>query len=207
MLRDAGLGLVAYIRNCCEKPDPSAAFSLLAQLGLTNRQKKLNIVELGSGCGIVGIFVGQIMSNCHILLTDLPEAMPILDFNMQHAKLMGGSVLQKSVLNWDEELPKLVYDRQTDLILISDCTYNVDSLPALVKTLSALLRHSMQAQVVVSMKVRHFSEAVFFELMNEAGIKQMKHSTIVLPQQSRLEAGQDLEQIEIYEFGLGDKVL
>jgi predicted nicotinamide N-methyase len=133
-----------------------------------HNQRQLNIIELGSGCGIVGITLASSYTSCHVVLTDLHEASSICERNIRIANVATSSSLQFEVLDWDLPLPPLVSSKIFDLVLVADCTYNPDSSPSLVKSLSKLLQNSPEMLVVVAMKVRHPSEAVFFEYMNAA---------------------------------------
>lgn len=159
------------------------------------------VLELGSGCGVVGLQIARLFPKSSVLLTDLPEAMGILDYNMTRAQLAENSTLKKGILDWDEELPESVLKDHFDLILVSDCTYNSDTIPALVSTLAALVARSPHALVVVSMKVRHESEKVFFTLMTSTGFDQVDHSAILLPSRQMEAVGQGaIETIDLYMF-------
>ena len=202
--RDAGLALVAYIRELMDSNPSSDSDMPFKKLMLSSTTKPLNILELGSGCGIAGIALSQSLPNCNVLLTDLPEAMKILEINIKESKPKPTSSAKAMELDWDNALPVSISEKKFDLILISDCTYNADSLPALVRTVSSLILLSKTAHVIVSMKVRHDSEAVFFELMSNAGLEQIRHDTIKLPDGTRYENERPLEKIEIYDFQLQD---
>ena len=198
--RDAGIALTAFLSDIVLQPKRSSV--VVNVLAETNSYRP-SILELGSGCGIVGLEVAQICSQCHVMLTDLPDAMEILSYNV--SKVTGsnpavGNVVT-AVLDWDDANPKIVYGHQYDLVVVSDCTYNADSIPALVRTLAAVIDKLPAALIVVSMKVRHDSEAVFFDLMAAAGLIIAEHSAITLPDQQRADSGQDLEVVDIYIFG------
>lgn len=141
----------------------------------------INVIELGSGCGLVGIALASLRHKCHILLTDLPDAMDILDYNILRSKPASESKIEHRVLDWAEPLPADITEQQYDLILVSECTYNENSIPALVKTLSALVAQSPAAVVVLGTKVRHFSERAFFDMMSDAGFVELEHKSIELP--------------------------
>lgn len=158
------------------------------------------MLELGSGCGIVGIGFAQLYHKCHVLLTDLPEAMEILDRNIAQARPAYRSRLSKAVLNWDDGLPTAVADGRYHLFLVSDCTYNSDSIPALIRTLHALIQNSPGAVVVVSMKLRHPSENIFFDMMNDANFQVAGDVKFPLPDRHRTAVSQELENVEIYIF-------
>ncbi|KAK8168015.1 putative methyltransferase-domain-containing protein [Phyllosticta citrichinensis] len=131
--------------------------------------RKLNVLELGCGCGIVGISLAQIIPDCHVWMTDLPEAREIAQKNIAAMNPAMASSGRFETLDWDKPLPQAIEHQSYDMIVVSDCTYNPDSSPALVKTLLALVARSPKAIVVLAMKVRHESEAIFFDLMAKAG--------------------------------------
>ena len=181
---------------------PQRSSVVVNVLTKTNSHKP-SVLELGSGCGIVGLEIAQICSQCDVTLTDLPDTMEILSYNV--SKVMSsnpavGNVIT-GVLDWDDANPKLVQGHRYDLVIVSDCTYNADSIPALVRTLAAVIDEWPAALIVVSMKVRHDSEAVFFDLMAAAGFVVAEHSAITLPDQQRTNGGRELEVVDIYVFG------
>lgn len=200
IVRDAGITLAAYLHDLLELPPSHPVALMLRQLLDRRTSSQLNILELGSGCGIVGLTVAHLVANCSVLLTDLPEAMDILGLNMSIANPLTSSEIKQLPLDWNEDLPVKITQVCYDLILISDCTYNPNSLQALVQTLSALVAKSKNVKIVVSMKVRHPSESIFFDLMAEAGLAQRGHDTITLPDKSRKTTAQDLETIDIFAF-------
>ncbi|KAI9834831.1 MAG: hypothetical protein M1819_002739 [Sarea resinae] len=206
---DAGLTLTAYLSRVAtgsQMPKDLQLPMLDAMLASTDRTRAINIIELGSGCGMVGISLSQLVPNASIVLTDLPEAEDILRRNMAAAKTAPTSSLALQMLDWEDEgLPEIVSKRKAlDLILVADCTYNPDTTPALVRTLAALTESSHgKAIIVVAMKVRHASEAVFFDLMAEAGLAQYGH--VALPsspcQKTLANDFGEPEIIDVYVFG------
>jgi len=47
-----------------------------------NGDKKISILELGSGTGLCGLMVARAISRCHVIVTDLPNLMPLLQRNV-----------------------------------------------------------------------------------------------------------------------------
>lgn len=159
------------------------------------------ILELGSGCGIVGLQAADLCSTSEVLLTDLPEAIDFLNHNVYHANFVSSSrKIATAVLDWDRPLPERVAKQRFDLVIVSDCTYNPDSIPGLVKTLSSVAETSPEVLVVVSLKVRHDSEASFFDLMAGAEFVEAEHTAIPLPDRCRSKMGRDLEVVEVYVY-------
>lgn len=190
--------MTAFLSTLVLQPRPT---SDLAKLLQRTTPRGLRILELGSGCGLVGLQVADLCSTSDVLLTDLPEAMDVLNHNVEHARFVSNrGKTATAILNWDEPLPERVAKQRLDLVIVSDCTYNPDSIPGLVKTLSSIAINSPNASVVVSMKVRHDSEAIFFELMVGAEFAEAEHTAIPLPDRYRSETGQELEVVEVYMY-------
>ncbi|KAJ5108981.1 hypothetical protein N7456_005656 [Penicillium angulare] len=170
----------------------SISIPILSQLlKPLSRSKPLQVVELGAGCGIVGIGLATMLDGCKVLLTDLPEVEEIVMRNLDEAHLKPSSTVDFQTLDWDAP-PSNLCSQPIDLILVSDCTYNADSLPSLVSVLGRLVRTSPEALVLVALKRRHESEGVFFDLMRSAGFKA-QHTSIELPTQH-----EQRDEIEFY---------
>ncbi|TID27454.1 S-adenosyl-L-methionine-dependent methyltransferase [Venturia nashicola] len=192
-LWDGGLALSAYLDRMVALQ--AEGIPLVEQTLSAATYKRLHVIELGSGCGIVGITLAQTIPDCNILLTDLPEAAEIAQRNIENVFPAMGSSVSFQSLNWEDPLPKKVQARTYDLIMLADCTYNSDSSPALVRTLSALQKKSPKAVILIAMKVRHPSEDVFFDLMRQAMFIEASHIKIQLPVVA--EVG---EKVEVYVF-------
>ena len=139
--------------------------------------------------------------------------MEILSFNIAEASLATGTQATSSVQDWDEPLSEEVKGRKWDLLIVSDCTYNVDSLAALVKTIGRIVREEVQETraeeereggtlVVVGLKRRHESESKFFELMEEEGLKIAGREVERLSSKEGKEDEMEEEVVEIYYFRL-----
>lgn len=131
------------------------------------------------------------LSNCNVLLTDLVEVEEIVRRNIEEATPQSSSRIEFKTLDWDAPPPDLC-SQPIDLILVSDCTYNADSLPALVSVLDQLVRTSPEALVLVALKRRHDSEAIFFDLMRDAAFTSLQ-AKVELPAQH-----DQVDQIEFY---------
>ncbi|KAF2710554.1 hypothetical protein K504DRAFT_481607 [Pleomassaria siparia CBS 279.74] len=196
---DAGFALYTQIAEAA-KEDPHP---LAKALSPPKGKDRLQVLELGTGCGIVGILIAQNSYNVDVVLTDLPEAQDITKRNIKAAVLANGATLQFKTLDWEEEIPKDLNDWtkcqhcvQFDLIVASDCTYNPDSSPALVTTMSRLVKASPNAVIAVAMKMRHSSEEVFFSLMSDAGFKTAHVIEIPLPGDEEL--GEETALVYLY---------
>ena len=197
-IRDAGIMLAAYLSHVVLQPMPASS---LAKALVQSKAHTPRIIELGSGCGIVGLEVAHLCPSSDVLLTDLPEAMEVLDYNVSNAKsITRTGDVTTTVLNWNRALPADVSGNHFDVVLVSDCTYNSDSIPALVNVLVALVKKSPTALVVVSMKIRHESEGIFFDLILNAGFTEMDRTAILLPDRQKQKMKQAVETVDIYVY-------
>lgn len=174
--RDAAFACVLQINRSIKGIEGSVLPRLFDHVQDEGSNRILRVIELGTGCGIVGIALAQRLPRCAVVLTDLQEAQDIANRNAKLAQPALGSSIQFEVLDWDEPLPEQVRAQTYDLIIVSDCTYNADSLPTLVRTLKALTEISPEAAVLVCLKRRHESEDVFFTLMEGAGFERHRTS-------------------------------
>ena len=195
---DAGVVLAVFFSDIVKLPHSPHDVSELAKR--LQRSTGPRIIELGSGCGIVGLQLAQLCSKAQVVLTDLPEAMEILDQNISLASLASESRVSKAELNWDEDLPRHIREQTYDVVAVSDCTYNADSIPALVQTLARLIEQSPEALIVVAMKVRHTSEAIFHELMVKTKLRECSQRTIETPSALDESLGLDNEKVDIYTY-------
>lgn len=187
--RDAGVILSALIEELSlpsSKPPP--ALQLLGDL--IQNVPSPTVLELGTGCGIVGITFALSVPASRVIATDLAEAAEVASENLEQAS--NASYLN---LDWSEPIPSKVMSETFDLILVADCTYNPDVVPYLVATLGTLIDKSPSVLICLAMKVRHASEAVFFDIMEDHGIVQVgKHSERVG------NLGDEDESVDIYLF-------
>lgn len=213
IFRDAGLVLSSYLSTLSpltksstlkstSKPHPTN----LPVLKRVLSKKNLNILELGAGCGIVGITLSSYFPSSHILLTDLEEASSILTHNLSllplssKSKAAATAKIAHQILDWSQPLPSNVASQSFDLLVVADCTYNPDVVPDLLNTLKSVVERNRDVLVLVAMKVRHESEMVFFELMAESGFVIKEKGEMGLP----LLEGED-ESIEIFGFQIETK--
>ncbi|KAK2057200.1 hypothetical protein LY76DRAFT_657895 [Colletotrichum caudatum] len=188
-------------------------------------ERPLNILELGCGVGILGNGLAQLMTTedpegkSSILMTDLPEAEHRARANMARLATAGTASVRPEYenLDWDDgrrgELGPLASAKAWDLIVMSDCTYNVDVLPSLVNTWTAVHVHNIsrrsappppgqsvgpvRTHVYVAWKKRHPDENEFWRLVDDAGWVLREEDVVDLPV---LGAGGDTDKIFSYLF-------
>ncbi|KAJ4287423.1 hypothetical protein N0V88_007696 [Collariella sp. IMI 366227] len=217
---DSGIVMVSLLEDLCLGSVPESGQRRLPLLrGILRAQdRQLNVLELGCGVGVMGIGLARIMAlrrqqagrAPHILMTDLPEAEEKARANMaRQAGPLGDAAgsLDFEPLDWEDgkegAFGEKAASRAWDLVALCDCTYNTDTLPPLVKTLSALHAHSaghgqgsVETQVLVATKPRHSSERIFWDLMAADGWAVREQTVLSLPV---LDA--EGQTMEVYLFG------
>ncbi|KFA68605.1 hypothetical protein S40285_10490 [Stachybotrys chlorohalonatus IBT 40285] len=224
---DAGVVALCAIADLCltsspalDSPNHSINMPILKST--ISNTKSLYILELGCGVGILGIGLGTALAlasqpqprNCTILLTDLEEAETRARSNIarwaQSRSLAGDEAGVRFLyenLDWEDgrqgRFGPHVEARRWDMVVLSDCTYNVDMLPALVETLSALHTCNASApgtarfatRVFLATKPRHDSERALFQLMADHGWATVESQVLPLPV-----LGAEAEAVEMYLF-------
>ncbi|XP_054708914.1 protein N-lysine methyltransferase METTL21D-like [Uloborus diversus] len=105
------------------------------------------VIDIGSGTGVVGLFAAALGAD--VLLTDLPEFIPLIQKNIEsNQDILKGSA-SASVLVWGEDVDKYP---TPDIILVSDCIYYDKSVECLVPTLVNLA--SNKTEVLISYEDR-----------------------------------------------------
>jgi hypothetical protein len=139
----------------------------------------LSIAELGSGTGLLGIWLAT--QGANVVLTDLPELVPLLQdnvsLNMDQISKGGGSIHVEAVC-WGEkaDIPAAVMD--CSLIVGSDLVhwigfrlFDEDTRCLLCQTMCTLLRRRSDKKIYVCHEIRtEQREAQFVQMINEAGL-------------------------------------
>lgn len=217
---DSGIVMVSLLAEICLDNSARSETSLpRLQSVLQTDTRPLNILELGCGVGVVGIGLARIIPLRHsgqapyVLMTDLPEAEEKARANIaRQTESLGDALgsLEFEALDWEDGMTGAFGEKAAsqawDLVVLCDCTYNTDTLPPLVKTLSALHSHSTEngsaaetprkTDVLVATKTRHSSERIFFELMSADGWVIREQRVLPLP----LLDGEG-QTVEVYLFG------
>ncbi|KAF2854601.1 hypothetical protein T440DRAFT_514498 [Plenodomus tracheiphilus IPT5] len=194
-LWDAGIVLSCHLDRLLSKE------SEMAQVLFPGRTRSaLQVMELGTGCGIVGISLAQNLEDIAVVVTDLAEASDIVQRNLSQVKTAARSCIQFQKLDWHEAIPVNLNATAItfDLVLAADCTYNADSSPAFVDTISRIVHKSPSTVVAIAMKMRHPSEVVFFELMATAAF--IKVSTISYPLPGDTEDAEETVDLHVYRY-------
>ena len=176
---DASLGFLSAFDQALKGKATKGAHHLHALLTHSSRTSPLRVVELGAGCGLVGIAFAQ-LAKSDVTLTDLDDASEILRTNIDAAVPLPGSTLRAEVLDWEVDSTDR-FNAKYDVIIVSDCIYNPDSTPHLVETLHRLTRSCPEAVILVGFKRRHTADALFFQLMQQKEFQVLETLNIALP--------------------------
>ncbi|GAB7349653.1 hypothetical protein MBLNU459_g0329t1 [Dothideomycetes sp. NU459] len=198
-LWDGSLALTAYVDRVIAL-QAVQTIPLLEHVLCSATFKKFNVLELGCGCGIVGIGLAQTVPDCNVILTDLPEVDELVARNIEAANLAISSRVEFVPLDWEAPLPPRVSSRNFDLIVVAECIYNTDSIPPLVETLALLLERSPKAVILLSTKVRHQSEALFWDLFGRKNFQLGGQMALPLPGEPGCGYGDSATHVDVYAF-------
>lgn len=198
-VRDAGVALVALLAEMVQNDYQSLAQTSKLIKSAT-RDAPLNVLELGAGVGTAGVAFATLVPNTKVTITDVSEAEKLVALNIASNKAAKNSTVSFATLDWSEEVPSEILGQSFDVVLVADCIYNEDSIPALVITLSSLARTSPDMVVLVATKTRHSSEAIFFDLVKKEQLKVVAQTSVLAPAGVAEEDLQEAERIDMYEF-------
>lgn len=111
----------------------------------------------------MGVYAAELLSPKRVYLTDLPDALEIMQQNvdlMNHTKV---EMLVKE-LSWGPE--KQDQYKDVDLVLLTDVLYNQGSHDVLLDTLDWLLDND-NCRALLTYKERNPDERVFFEKVSQ----------------------------------------
>lgn len=138
---DASIVLARYLIQQCQKyPD---------------FLKGKNVLEIGSGLGLCGM-TAAVLGAKLVLMTDLKDAVPLLEYNVEQNKGKFDKTTNIQVLEftWSkEEAEKLMQDKTYDYVLMSDCIYYEESLEPLIDTLN-VLTDSKKSIILLAQELR-----------------------------------------------------
>ena len=142
------------------------------------RDKRLKILELGAGTGLVGLAAAGLFE-ADIYLTDLPYILPNLRYNIeQNVSLVEstGSTITAGVLDWSKITAVQGEEEKYDIILAADSLYAPEHSAWVVRTVGKYLRKGDESRVFVELPLRPGSlyPSDFRRGMDAAGFKLLE---------------------------------
>mmetsp|Transcript_41973 Transcript_41973/g.90662 ORF Transcript_41973/g.90662 Transcript_41973/m.90662 type:complete len:252 (+) Transcript_41973:59-814(+) len=162
--------------------------------------QRQSVLELGSGCGAVGMYMSQ-RGALPVVLTDVQKALPLLKRNVLANRLS----CEVCPLTWGtavSRLPGPVRDRAPfDLVLATDCTYDFVAPDRPSPTIDALLMTiQMLGRKALVCASRRPNEIENFEAsLTRAGLKP----NIVYSGKLENPHKEGVEECLVYEFVFG----
>lgn len=137
-------------------------------------QSTLNVLELGAGIGLCGMYVGALMqhsSRTKVLLTDLPGAINGLNENINRNSLEAS--VHAKVLSWGDidefDVVMEEFHGQAPLVIAADCVYWECLYEPLFQTIKALVGRG--CKVIISHVRRWKKDGKFFAMCKKAGMR------------------------------------
>lgn len=118
-----------------------------------------------------------------MVATDRGEAIKLLDHNIAHNTREGEHRIKRADLSWGEDQERqliLAEHKPVDLVVVSECIYNLQYAPHLLKTLLNLC--SAMTRVLFSFTIRNaVDEQIFFDekVAEHFVIKQVRGALFV----------------------------
>ncbi|KAI8997333.1 putative methyltransferase-domain-containing protein [Pilobolus umbonatus] len=122
------------------------------------------ILELGSGTGLVGIYAGKLLNSSQVYLTDLADALGIMQ---QNVDINHAENIEVAELSWGSHSADDRY-KTVNLVLLTDVLYNQGSHDVLLDTLEWLLENE-NSKALLSYKERNPAERDFFMKIKSRG--------------------------------------
>ncbi|KAJ3066300.1 Methyltransferase-like protein 21D [Podochytrium sp. JEL0797] len=131
-------------------------------------QGPLRILELGAGCGLLGLVATEVVQDAQLVLTDLPKVLPLLETNTNHSQN-----IRVETLEWlqspTDTLPAHITSLMPfDVVLLSDCVYDETAFIPLINTLDTLTKDNPDTLIIMAYERRKFdTEVSFFKKFGE----------------------------------------
>ncbi|XVF62029.1 hypothetical protein PTKIN_Ptkin08bG0184200 [Pterospermum kingtungense] len=162
----AATTLVTLLDNHRCYPSKSPLTRTLTALSNGCSGRKLTILELGSGTGLVGI-AAAVTLGANVTVTDLPHVIPNLQFNVDansDVVAKKGGTIKVAPLRWGEDDDVEVVGRGFDLVLASDVVYHDHLFEPLIQTLRFLLNGGDGKKIFVMGHLRRWKkDSTFFK--------------------------------------------
>lgn len=174
--RRSGMVLLAYLDNVVAAkwdPVPELERKLAAAIF-----KKLNIVDIRSGCGIAGIGIAQLIPDCEVVIVDASEASAIIEANLERMFPAMSSNATFEHFDWQEAMSTKNLCKPMDLIFVADCEYDEKDIDYLGKLLAKLLARSPKIITIVSRDIQQASNSTITDIVAQSGSVLCRRITV-----------------------------
>ncbi|XP_057872306.2 uncharacterized protein LOC131078581 isoform X2 [Cryptomeria japonica] len=127
------------------------------------------VIELGAGTGVPGLTAALLGAN--VILTDLPPLLPGLQKNVDKNDLRDKVIVKELIWGEDCSFSDLGLSQPVDYVLMSDLLYDVNSMPALCKTLKHI--SDGHTQILLAYELR-YGTTECFKALKERGFRWAK---------------------------------
>ncbi|XP_073150576.1 uncharacterized protein [Henckelia pumila] len=135
-----------------------------------HQHRRLRILELGSGTGVVGIAAAALL-RASVTVTDLSHVLPNMRYNIDaNAGILGlrGGDVNSAPLSWGDVGEMETIGREYDIILASDVVYHDHLYEPLIQTLKFFLLGSEKEMVFLMAHLKRWKkESAFFKKANK----------------------------------------
>jgi predicted nicotinamide N-methyase len=142
-----------------------------------------HVVELGAGCGLVGLSAGA-LGAASIMLTDLAYVLPILESNLENNR----SVLQGAgchdamccLLDWfhPEAFKKAQQKKSIDVLVVADCVWMHDLVEPLFTTIQQIADANTLILISYQQRGRSTHEAFMYYLSKAFHVEEILGSDV-----------------------------
>ncbi|ESO11538.1 hypothetical protein HELRODRAFT_71648 [Helobdella robusta] len=126
---------------------------VLAEYSQNDDLNGLNVIELGSGTGFLGIFYSKL--GAKVTLTDVADCIPNMEHNVGINEASGAVTVKE--LKWGQNLSE--FQDKYDFILGADIVYIEETFKDLLNTLLHL--SNCQTKIFLSCKIRYKKDSKF----------------------------------------------
>jgi hypothetical protein len=171
-----------------------AGYSLLDLLSSRGALKNTRVLGIGSGQGLL-----ELTASCmgaHVLATDLPVALTLLNTNAKtnaHVISGGGGTFNVAALPWGEtSVPSDVTAQGPfSMLLASDCIFWPELFDPLITTFTAIsvAQGSSPPHIFFALEPRSPRESAFFKKLEDAGFDFAKIDEVHAVQLEKLVSG------------------
>jgi 2-polyprenyl-3-methyl-5-hydroxy-6-metoxy-1,4-benzoquinol methylase len=155
--QDPKAGIPGVLYDC------SFVLAYFCQKKLQLRDK--NVVELGCGCGLVGLAVAKLGCKKALLTDRSAEAVALVNENIEANELE--VIANASCFSFGDEVLLLGEDPQFDFILCSDVIYDIKAVPPLIETLHVLLKREKSTAYIAFKKRNKQRETILLRGLSE----------------------------------------